>query len=124
GDDQPVARQHRAGKPRLHGPEPGRIRIAQAVQQRPAGETVGAEPVQDRPLETASRRECRVRVQRVAVTREPVEQSLLGPRLVLDAKLRLALRPLPVTGGATVAAKASLTSDEGSGPRGDEGLAG
>ena len=50
---------HRRREAALHAGETRRIAVAQRVQQCPPGEAVGAEPVQDRPVEAAHRRERR-----------------------------------------------------------------
>ena len=64
------------------------VAAAQRVQQRAAGEAVGAEPVQDRALEAAELREGGIGVERVAVAREPVEQRLVDARRVASARGR------------------------------------
>src|SRR5690606_7333679 len=83
-DDELLARQHRPGEPPGHRVEPVRVGSAERVQQRPAGEAVGAQPVQDRAGEPAACGEGGIGVQRVAVPGQPVEQRLLGPGGVAD----------------------------------------
>ena len=42
---------HRRGEAAVHALEAGRVAVAQRVQQGPAGEAVGAEAVEDGPVE-------------------------------------------------------------------------
>ena len=109
---QRVTGQHRPGEPPGHGPEPGRVRAAQRVQQRAPGEPVGAQAVQDRPAEPAAGRERRVRVQRVPVAGQPVQQRLFRPgghghRVVR----RAGWAARPASAGPAVAAETALALD-------------
>ena len=79
-------------KRRLDVVELGDVAVAQAVQQRPTGEPVAAQAVEDRAVEAAHRGELRVAVQRVAVAAEPVDQRLVGRGLVGDLDVGGALR--------------------------------
>ena len=84
------------------------------VQERPAGEAVGAQAVEDRPVEAAHGRERRVGVQRVAVARQPVDQRLVGAGLQLDGVVGVAVgRLVRVAGRTAVAAPAALAADVG-----------
>ena len=92
---QRLTRQHRPAEPPGHGPEPGRVAVAQHLQQGPAGHPVGAQAVQDRLAEAAAGGELRVDVQRVAVAGQPVDQRLLRPGRLDDLVVGLPVRPFP-----------------------------
>ena len=83
------------------------------VEQRPAGEAVGAQAVEDRLREAAHGRERRVGVQRVAVARQAVDQ-----RLVLAGRVghlvvgRPVGRHVAAARRPAVAAQAALAPDE------------
>src|SRR3546814_8401235 len=69
-----------------------------------AGEPVGAESVQDRPVEATHGRECRVGVERVPVAGQPVDQCLVGAGLERDRVIGVAIGgDVDATGGASVA---------------------
>ena len=110
---QRLAGHDRRGEAGLDVVEPGRVRAAQHVQQRPAGEAVAAQPVEDRPVEPAGGGERRVGVQRVAVAVEPVDERLVGRRLVRDLVVgRHLRRDVLRARRAAVAAPAALAADE------------
>ena len=101
-------------EPALDRLEPRRVAAAHRVEQRPAGEPVGAQPVEDRLREAGQRRERRVGVQRVAVAVESVEQRLVGAGRVRDDLVGRAVgRDVARAARAAVAAPAALTPDEG-----------
>ena len=109
-----VAGHHRCGEAGLDVVEVRRITAAQRVQQRPAGEAIAAQTVQDRPVEAAHRGERRVGVQRVAVAGEAVHERLVGRRLVGDDVIGIALgRDVLRAGRTAVAAPSAFTADEG-----------
>src|SRR3546814_8694855 len=90
-----------------------------------AGEPVGSESVQDRPVEATHGRECRVGVERVPVAGQPVDQCLVGAGLERDRVIGVAIGgDVGATGGASVASPPALAADEGRHAHVEEGLAG
>ena len=74
--------------------------------------------MEDRRVEAAHRRERGVGVQRVAITRQPVHERLVGRRLVGDGVIGGALgRHVHRAAGATIAAPSPFTADERRHPR-------
>src|SRR5262249_25768117 len=93
--DQRVARHHHLGEARLERAEARRIAARECLERDAPGDAVGAESVQDRALETGLLRDLWVRVDRVYVARESIQQRLVRARLHLDLELRrLILRRL------------------------------
>ncbi len=90
-DRERVARQHRRREAGLDVPEARGVAATDRVQQRPAGEAVAAQAVEDRAVEATDRGERRVGVQRVAVAREPVHEGLVTQRRVRHDMVRIAL---------------------------------
>ena len=112
-DREGVARQHRRSEAGLDVVEPHRVAGAHRVQERPAGEAVAAQAVQDRTVEATDRGERRVRVQRVAVAGQPVDErlvdrGLVGHDVVGVAFGRHVLRPRR----SPVAAPSAFATDE------------
>ena len=66
--------------------------IGDRAENGAAAGAVGAQPVQDRRGEPGGGGEFRVRMQRVAVTGQPVEQRLISPGVHLDGLVRRAVR--------------------------------
>ena len=85
-------------EPAGHVTEPRRVTAAHRVQQRPAGEPVGAQAVQDRRGKPAAGGERRVGVQRIAVTGQAVQQRLFRPGRLGDTQVGVALGPRPGLG--------------------------
>src|SRR5258708_39492536 len=107
-DDQRVARQDGPAEARLHRAEAFRVRPAQGMQQRTAGEAVRAQAVQDRSLEAATGGERRIGVERIAVARQAIEEGLLRARRVLNAVVRFPFGLLPGDGRPAGAPEPSL----------------
>ena len=96
-----------------------------ALSNASTGESVGAQTVEDRPVEAGGRGERRIGVQRVAVTRQPVDERLIDSGLVLHDVIGLALgRRRARTGRPAVATPATLAADERGRAGGEERLAG
>src|SRR5690348_16040164 len=72
-----LAGKDRRGKAHLDPPEARRIIAAERAQQRMSGDTERAEAMQDRPREPGRRRDIGVRVQRVVVAVQTIEQRRL-----------------------------------------------
>src|SRR5216683_6964389 len=102
----------RGGEPGLHAVEAGRVGLAGGMQQRTSGESVGAQPVQDRAIEAGPRRKPGVRVQWVAVAAEAVQHRLIFPRLVADQVIRSTVRRAPGFAVAPRPAKTAFAPDE------------
>ncbi len=68
------------------------IRAAERVQQRAAGEAVGAEAMEDRAIEAAHLRESGIGVERIAIARQAIGQRLILARRVRDFVVGLAGR--------------------------------
>ena len=92
-----LAREHGTREPGLHGAEAGHVRAAELMQQGPCREAVGAEAVEDGPIEPGALGELGIGVQRVAVTGQAVEQRLVGTGRVGDDVIGRPIRRL-VTG--------------------------
>ena len=89
------------------------IGAAQGVEQRPPGEAVRAQAVQDRAVEAGEGGEARIGVQRVAVAGQPVQQRLRRQRRVADLVVGGAVgRHVLRAGRAALAAEAALAADE------------
>ena len=72
------------------------------MQQRPTADTVGAQSVQDRGVESGQRCERRIGVEGVAVAVEPVEESLIASRLEAEHVVGFSVGECPVRSRATV----------------------
>ena len=79
-------RENRCGKPRLMTEDLVRIEICNRFKYCPAGDAVGAEPMKDRPREAGALGHVGIRVQRVAVAAQPIQQGLLGQRRHVDGE--------------------------------------
>src|SRR5258708_31460428 len=86
-----LAREARRREARLHAPEPRRIVAAQRAQQRMAGDTEGAEAMQDRAREAGHRGDLGIGVQRVVVAAEPVDEGGLRQGRDVADEIRRAL---------------------------------
>jgi hypothetical protein len=90
------------------------LELAVSPHDRLAGNTERAQTVEDGLLEAADLAELGVDVQRVAVSRQAVDGSLLFGRLLLDNRVGLALRCLVDAGrGTTVGALAGTAEAAG-----------
>src|SRR5262249_46297450 len=109
-----VARKDDAGEARREALQPLGVAAASLVEERAAGEAVGAEPVEYRPIEPGHLGELRRRVERVQVAGQTVEERLLGMRALADREVgRLALGRVGLERlGAAVAAETAGAADE------------
>ena len=94
------------------------------MQQGPARHPEGAQPVEDGSVEAGSLGEGRVRVQGIAVTREPVQQRLVGAGGVAHDVVGVPRgRLVAGAGRAALAPEPALAADEESRARAEPRLA-
>ena len=113
--DEGVARINVVGEAYLDALEEVRIALGRKALEHPTpGVTERAKPVEDRPLETERLGHARIRVQRVPVATQSVEQGLVLRDRVFDDDVGRARRGhVDVCARTTLAAPAASTTNEG-----------
>src|SRR5262249_39533936 len=112
GDLVGLAGEGDARKARLVAGDLPDVPAEDAVDHRLAHDPVGAEPVDDRAVEAAELRELGVRVQRVLVAREAIEQRLLRQRARFEHPVGRALGRDVARLRPGLAAEAALAAQE------------
>ncbi len=83
GDGQLVTGEDGGSEASLHAAEASGLAAAQGTQQGAAGETVGAQPVEDGTVEPGGRGKGGIGVERISIAGQSVDERLVGAGLVL-----------------------------------------